>query len=202
MSADFRWARYFVDAAYVAQWAQVWQSSMVTHGDGTVDTLFPALRTTIAAAGCLRHVPIGAAQPAGSLDVAWDLAQAWARCCATTAEAYPLVDERKEPTSPGNWLHETRGAVELLVLMPKRGQKVLSRAMLRLAALAFRRRIELAAVDYESIAYKNNFLHEAGSVETSRACSRGWRTARGTWGASKSSRRCTSGSCSCRSPTL
>jgi len=46
--------------------------------------------------------------------------------------------------------------------MPKRGQKVLSRAVLRLAALAFRRRIELEAVDYESIAYKNNFLHEAG----------------------------------------
>jgi hypothetical protein len=46
--------------------------------------------------------------------------------------------------------------------MPKWGQKVLSRAVLRLAALAFRRRIELEAVDHESIAYKNNFLHEAG----------------------------------------
>ena len=156
-----RWAPH-ADAAYVGQWAQVWQSSMVTHGDGTVDTLFPALRTVIAAAGCLRDVPIGAPQPAGALDIAWDLAQAWAKCGAATAEAYPLAEERKEPTSPGNWLHETRGAVELLVLMPKRGQKILSRAVLRLAALAFRRRIELAAVDYESIAYKNNFLHEAG----------------------------------------
>ena len=156
-----RWAPH-ADAAYVGQWAQVWQSSMVTHGDGTVDTLFPALRTVIAAAGCLRDVPIGAPQPAGALDIAWDLAQAWAKCGAATAEAYPLVEERKEPTSPGNWLHETRGAVELLVLMPKRGQKILSRAVLRLAAVAFRRRIELEAVDYESIAYKNNFLHEAG----------------------------------------
>ena len=75
---------------------------MVAHSDGTVDTMSPALCTVIVAARCLRHVPIGASQPEGSLDIAWDMAQAWARCCVATTEAYSLVEERKAPTNVEN----------------------------------------------------------------------------------------------------
>ena len=156
-----RWSAH-ADAAYVGQAALSWQSSMVPDAEGIEDTLFPALRTIIQAAGFLRVVPVGTPRPAGALRGAYDLAQAWAACVAATRLAYPRAAGQRQ-SMPGHataWLFETHGAVENLILMPARAQKRLSRAVVRLELTDF-----VASLDRDGslagLEFKQNYMREA-----------------------------------------
>jgi len=152
----------YADCAHVGQWAQAFQSSLYELADGTHDTYYPALRTVIAAADCLRELPDGAPRKPEHLRAAYDLAQSWRRCCEQTAAAYPDETDWVGISHPAHWLLATEGSVACIEAVPVRGQKILSRSVTKLRTAEVRAAM---AVDEGAgaLAFHRNHLAECSA---------------------------------------